>query len=282
MAGSRRMASRIARADPGPMRRPAVSARRLLAADVLVAVAVLAPLSAPVHAATPTARATDDSCPPGSVPEDGFTDVPQGAAHEDTIDCVVWWKIANGTGPGVYNPSGQVTRAQMASFIARMIDATSKDLPPATSDHFADDDGNTHEANINRLAEAGIVSGRGDGTYGPSDPVSRAQMATFLVRAYEFVGPALTSTTDWFSDDDGNTHEDNINKAAEAGFTGGRADGTYGPNDPVRRDQMASFLARVLDLLVEGGFATPPPPDTGHLGRVQAIHAVPAGSSATS
>jgi hypothetical protein len=204
------------------------------------------------------ARAIDDSCPSGSVPPSGFNDVPSGNVHHDAIDCMVWWGVANGTSPQTYNPSGQVNRAQMASFIARMIDATSKDLPAATSDHFPDDNSSSHEANINRLAEAGIVSGRADGTYGPNDPVTRAQMATFLVRAYEYVGPALTSTRDWFPDDNGSTHEANTNKAAEAGFAAGRADGTYAPNNVVTRDQMASFLARVLDLLVEGGFASTP------------------------
>ncbi|MDQ1426364.1 MAG: hypothetical protein QOD72_3862, partial [Acidimicrobiaceae bacterium] len=202
------------------------------------------------------ARATNDSCPSGRVPAAGFTDVSPDDVHHDAVDCMVWWHVANGTGPHTYNPSGQVSRGQMASFIARMIDATTKILPAATSDHFPDDNGSSHEANINRLAEAGIVSGRADGTYGPSDPVTRAQMATFLVHAYEFVGPALMSSGDSFSDDDGNAHEANINKAAEAGFAAGRADGTYGPNDVVTRDQMASFLARVLDLLVEGGFAS--------------------------
>src|SRR4051794_1513753 len=209
--------------------------------------------AAPAQAA---ARATDDSCPPGQVPSAGFADVPASDVHLPSIDCMVWWHVANGSSRHIYNPTGQVNRGQMASFIARMIDATVATLPPAASDHFADDNGSAHEANINRLAEAGIVSGRADGTYGPTDPVTRAQMATFLVNAYEFVGPDLTSSGDAFPDDNGNTHEDNINKAAEAGFAGGRADGTYGPNDVVLRDQMASFLARVLDLLVEGGFAS--------------------------
>ena len=86
----------------------------------------------------------------------------------------------------------------------------------------------------------------------------REAAETFLVHAYEYVGPALTSTRDWFPDDDGNTHEANINKAAQAGFAGGRADGTYGPANPVARDQMASFLARVLDLLVQDGKAHTP------------------------
>jgi hypothetical protein len=146
----------------------------------------------------------------------------------------------------------------MASFIARMIDASAVPLPAATSDHFADDNGSSHEANINRLAEAGIVSGRADGTYGPNAPVTRGAMATFLVRAFEFVGPTLPSTRDWFPDDNGSTHEGNTNKAAEAGFAAGRSDGTYAPNNVVTRDQMASFLARVLDLFVEDGLATTP------------------------
>jgi hypothetical protein len=152
-----------------------------------------------------------------------------------------------------------------------MIGATSKDLPPAAGDHFTDDDGSAHEANINRLAEAGIVSGRSDGTYGPAAPVNRAQMATFLVRAFEYVGPALTSSKDWFPDDDGNTHEANIDKAAEAGFTAGHSDGTYDPDGLVSRDQMASFLSRVLDLLVEDGFASTA--DAGvHIGHVFIIN----------
>jgi hypothetical protein len=204
------------------------------------------------------ARAIDDSCPSGQVPSAGFSDVPDGNVHAPAIDCVVWWQVANGTAPGMYNPSGPVTRAQMASFIARMIDATAVTLPSATGDHFPDDDGSSHEANINRLAEAGIVSGRADGTYGPSDRVTRGQMATFLVRAFEYVGPTLPSTRDWFPDDNGSTHEANTNKAAEAGFAAGRADGTYAPNNVVTRDQMASFLARVLDLFVEDGLATTP------------------------
>jgi hypothetical protein len=178
--------------------------------------------------------------------------------HSNDIDCVVWWHVASGEGPNTYNPIGIVNRGQMASFIARMLDATSCTLPAVTHDWFPDDNGSVHENNINRLAEAGIVRGRADGTYGPNDPVSRAQMAKFLVQAYQFCGTTLSATRDWFPDDNGNALESFINQEAEAGFSGGRADGTYGPASPVGRDQMASFLARVLDLLVVDGKATPP------------------------
>jgi hypothetical protein len=198
------------------------------------------------------ARAIDDSCPEGRVPEDGFTDVPTTNTHEPSIDCIVWFGVAQGTSATTYNPSGQVTREQMATFIANLVTRTGGTLPDGP-DRFADDNGSRHEANINRLASAGIVGGRADGGYGPALTVSRDQMATFLVRAYEYrSGKQLPPGGDAFADDNGNAaHEGNINKASAAGFTGGTAGGGYNPSGVVRRDQMGSFLARVLDLLVE-------------------------------
>ena len=104
-----------------------------------------------------------------------------------------------------------------------------------------------------------MVSGRGDGTYDPGGVVTREQMATFLVRASERAsGSTLAIERSWFPDDDGSQHEASIDKVASAGLAGGRADGTYGPRLPVARDQMASFLARTLALLVEGGDASTP------------------------
>lgn len=202
-------------------------------------------------------RATDDSCP-GQVPGSDFWDVP-GTTHEKSIDCVVWWRVAAGNSLVTYGPGGSVTRAQMAAFIGRLVLRSGGELPSTPRDHFTDDNGNPHEGYINQLAEVGIVGGVGGGRYAPAAAVDRAQMATFLVRAYEFrAATRLPASRDYFRDDDGNAHEENINKAAEAGFTGGAAGGGYAPAEDVTRGQMASFLARVLDLAVEETEATPP------------------------
>ena len=84
-------------------------------------------------------------------------------------------------------------------------------------------------------------------------------MATFLTRAYEVrTGEELPVDGDYFGDDDGTTHEQRTNAAAAAGFTGGLGDGGFGPAVTVRRDGMATFLARVLDRLVAVGQAVPP------------------------
>ncbi len=76
--------------------------------------------------------------------------------------------ITVGCAPKLFCPTRRVTRGQMATFIAKALD-----LPAATDDHFTDDDGTTHEANINRLAEAGITKGCGSESFCPKRTLTR-------------------------------------------------------------------------------------------------------------
>jgi hypothetical protein len=145
--------------------------------------------------------------------------------------------ITAGCAQNKYCPTATVTRGQMASFLARALD-----LPAAATDFFGDDNGTTHEANINRLAAAGITSGCAPGAFCPDDPVTREQMASFLARAL-----ALPATsTDYFTDDETSTHEANINRLAASGITSGCSATTYCPKANVTREQMAAFLYRGL------------------------------------
>ncbi len=137
--------------------------------------------------------------------------------------------------------------APAVAFVVWAAPAAAQDLeyPGGT---FSDDNVSVHEANIEALAAAGITAGCGTGEhrYCPSDPVSRAQMASFLARALEL--PAAAE--DYFGDDDGSVNEAGINALREAGITlgCGRGADRYCPSDPVSRAQMASFLARALEL----------------------------------
>jgi hypothetical protein len=127
--------------------------------------------------------------------------------------------------------------------------AQTSDLPPGGT--FSDDDGSVHEGMIEAIVAAGITQGctEDGGSYCPATPVTRGQMATFLTRALD-LPPA---DGDYFPDDDGSAHEDSINRIAAAAITSGRPDGTFGADDLVTREQMATFLATALDL--------PPAPD---------------------
>lgn len=192
-------------------------------------------------------------------PDAGFTDVVPNSTHDASIDCVVFYGLAQGTSATTYAPSRSVSREQMASFIARLIDASDQSLP-AAGNAFGDVSG-VHANNVERLAAAGIVQGRQPGTFDPKSPVSRDQMASFLVRAFEFVVDREAADADVaFTDIAGNTHEANIRRVFGLGFTTGQTTTTYAPSDPVRRDQMASFLKRALENLVEVEGRIPVPP----------------------
>jgi hypothetical protein len=202
------------------------------------------------------ARGTDLGCPPGQVPEDGLADA-DGSVHEANVDCIVWWQVA-ASATRRYDPGAVVTRAQMASFLARVITRSGGSLPADPPDAFSDDLGSVHEHSIDQLAAVGVLAGT-NGRALPAASVTRAQMATFLVRAYELRAVrALPDGPDYFLDDDASVHAQAIGRAAAAGLTGGLASGDFGPGLPVRRDAMGSFLARVLDRLVEDGLTTPP------------------------
>jgi GH43 family beta-xylosidase len=178
---------------------------------------------------TPTVRTIDDACP-ARVPGNAFAD-DDGNAHERAIDCLAWWTVTAGR-DGRYNPSGDVTREQMATFLANAIERSGTNLPDTGRDFFTDDETSPHERNINRLAAVGVVSAARTRRTPRGALVTRAQMATFLVRAVkQATGTQLTSTTDWFVDDGASgSHQSNINAAASAGLAGGTGPGAYSPD----------------------------------------------------
>jgi hypothetical protein len=118
----------------------------------------------------------------------------------------------------------------------------------AVSAAFTDIAGSVHRSNIERLADEGIGQGFGDGTFRPNESVTRGQMASFIARAFDL--PAAGDAG--FSDTAETPHRDAINRVAAAGIAEGRPDGTFRPNETTRRGQMASFLARALELEAAG------------------------------
>jgi Cysteine-rich secretory protein family/S-layer homology domain len=114
-----------------------------------------------------------------STAHDFFVD-DEGNKHEANINRFAREEITSGCSASRFCPDGLVSRAQMATFLARALS-----LPPATRDWFDDDDGNSHESAINRVAEAGITNGCGPRSYCPSGAVTRGQMAAFLHRAFD-------------------------------------------------------------------------------------------------
>jgi hypothetical protein len=188
-----------------------------------------------------------------------FVDVASDLAHAGAIDCLWVYGIVHGrtTSDGThFEPTLPVTRQQMASFIANTLDRLpdrSYALPAARSGgpRFADAHriSTPHRVNVDRLQQAGIVAGFGDGTFRPGDRIDRAQMATFLVRALEAAVEAELPRTATFGDV-GGAHEESIDKLASVGIARGSDGDRFDPSAAITRGQMASFVARSIGYLV--------------------------------
>ena len=101
---------------------------------------------------------------------------------------------------------------------------------------------------VERLADLQITRGCGSGPprFCPQSPVTRAEMASFLVRSFHLPEARPAG----FVDTGGNLHESDIDAIADVGITiGCRTDPlSYCPPQPVTRGQMATFLTRALGL----------------------------------
>jgi hypothetical protein len=218
--------------------------------------ALFSPLIAAVPATAAAAVELRDvrefACPPEQVPDAGFHDVNDNRLE---INCLAAYGITSGVSSTRYDPAGAVSRAQMAVFVANTARYAGLTLDPSDAGFtdIAQLPARFRDA-INGLANADIVNGKTATRFAPAESVSRGQMATFLTGLQATLQPAYpASAQDYFTDDNGTTHEPRINQLAAAGVVQGTSAGVYSPGASVSRQQMAAFVMRYIDDQIEDG-----------------------------
>lgn len=94
----------------------------------------------------------------------------------------------------------------------------------------------------------GLMNGTGDG-FSPNNNINRAQLVTVL---YRMAGqPEVTGENPFTDVPDGQWYTDAVLWAAENGITDGTSETTFSPNNPLTREQMATFLYRFADFETE-------------------------------
>lgn len=154
----------------------------------------------------------------------------------------------------LYCPVLSVDRASMAVFLLRGIHGSSYN-PPAVgvSTGFLDVPVTYWSgAWIKQLGIEGITTGCGAGNYCPGEPVTRAQMAIFLLRSKHGAGynpPAVGSSTGFTDVPTSYWAAAWIKQLAAEGITSGCGPGLFCPESNVTREQMAAFLSRTFGVL---------------------------------
>jgi hypothetical protein len=179
-----------------------------------------------------------------------FSDMPGSDPVSAFVEKLLRAGITGGCGGGNYCGNNAVTRAQMAVFLLRAKYGTTYAPPPATGAVFGDVQAETPAAAwIEQLYNEGIAGGCGGGNYCPNSPVTRGQMAVFLLVTKEGTSYQPAPATGVFNDvPQGDPFAKWIEELARRGITAGCGAGNYCPANVVTRRQMAVFLVTTMGL----------------------------------
>ena len=183
-----------------------------------------------------------------------FDDVPPGHWAYRFIETIFHSGITAGCGSSTYCPERALNRAEMAVLLLLSEHDLAWQPPAPTGGVFSDVPwGHWAGAFIEALAAEGITSGCAPDLYCPDDPITRAQMAVFLLVARHGPGwtpPAPTGTvfTDVPADHWAGAF---IEALAAEGITTGCGPETYCPDSPVSRAEMAVFLTSTFGRVLQ-------------------------------
>jgi len=185
-----------------------------------------------------------------------FTDVPSSSNFYPSIETVLHNGVTAGCGDGTtFCPGDTVTRQQMAVFLLKAREGAAYVPPACTTEVFTDVPCSSPFAPwVNELSARGVTAGCGAGTYCPTDPTNRQQMAVFLLKTEEgsaYVPPACSTAV--FTDVPcSSPYAPWVNELVARGVTAGCGGGNYCPTNQVARQQMAVFLVKTFGLVLYG------------------------------
>lgn len=115
-----------------------------------------------------------------------------------------------------------------------------------TTMQFSDVDFTTEVGkDIQKLLNAGVVNGHGDGTFAPGNPVTRAELCKMVNKVRGYKNIADVSFTDVTPDNWYYTH---VLIGKEAGYINGFPDGSFRGDDYVTREQVCAIICRAFGI----------------------------------
>ena len=176
------------------------------------------------------------------VPSLGFDDLGDVDWAQTAINTLAARKIVSGVGDNKFDPNAALTRAAYAQMLVNAI-GHSTDSADTYFDDVPTDAWFYH--NVAVAAQLGIVSGYGDGNFGPYDLITREQMALMTLKAAEVMGVSLVGADAGTFTDDADIADwsrDAVYTLSNAGIINGMGDGTFAPKANATRAQAAVII----------------------------------------
>ena len=187
----------------------------------------------------------------------GFTDVEVSNPHYENILALHDAGIISGYPDGSFKPAQAVTRGQAAKMLVNAFGLTKGEKTVAFTDVPAS---NEYAEAIQILSSLEFINGYADGTFKPTEEITRGQFAKILTNIIGLTGNGSNPFTDVATSSE---YYSAITALFESGITKGTSAGTYSPAADVTRGQLSSFIVRGLTWLEENAAEGPqePTPD---------------------
>lgn len=158
----------------------------------------------------------------------------------DWLNTVDHTPFLNGYSNGSFRPDANMTRAQVAQMFYNLL--LNKDVPSTASYNDVAPDAWCAEA-VRVMSALGVVTGYADGSFRPNEPITRAQFAVIAMRFTDVTAPmgkpfSDVPATAWYYEE--------VMGAAGFGWLSGYSDGTFRPNNPITRAEVAVITNRML------------------------------------
>lgn len=187
-----------------------------------------------------------------------FRDVPGTHPARAEIERLSGLGLVLGTPDGRFEPSRAVTRAEFTALLVRALGLD--DRPGAAPFRDVPASG-WYAGPVGAAQAAGLAAGYADGSFRPSGAITRQEMASLLTKALRFAGwspeaAASAATPAGFTDAGqiGGWANAAVNELAASGLIQGRMDGSFGPQAPAARAEVAAVISRMLKA---AGFVNP-------------------------
>lgn len=182
----------------------------------------------------------------------GFKDVPEGQWYTAAVREMVNRHIMTGKSANTFEPNSPLTRAEFATMLAKTALSESELKKYSYKGEFSDV-GTGHWANpfINWASENGVVSGTGNGKFGPGSRITRQDMAVMLTNYARAMGISLPDAgfPGTFKDSGkiSGYARNSVALCGRAGVLKGDSSG-FRPNDNSRRCEAAQMLLNFLNV----------------------------------
>ena len=145
---------------------------------------------------------------------------------------------------GTVKPTGNITRAETAAILFRLMDEDSRKTYYSTKSGFHDvAAGSWYNAYVATLNNAGVITDSSNGYFRPNKAITRAELAAMLAQFAD-----TKSAPNYFTDVTANYWAANaIAVCAKLGWINGYPDGTFRPDQTVTRAEMMAMINRALE-----------------------------------